>query len=164
MKRYIRATTIYGMSIDRSKAVQRLEKFGELFHEHICKCVLYGDSLHCYNHWIGDELANWLSQVNNTTLRGNKKLKAADYRNRFLGQFSKDWEDAEASLVLFAAQNKDQYPEVNTDAYIKCMHDVSCELIDKLPSLLASSNDLGQRLFAEMLHSILDYYCIIRRR
>lgn len=163
MKYFIVHRPIYGMSLDRSSAINRLEHLSTPFYEHICKCVLYGDSSGYYNHWVDDELANWLTQVNNLTIKGNKKLKAKDYLNSFLRDFGDDYSDARINLTAFALSNRGKYPAVRTDSYITNMYEVSQSIISELPSILASNNSLNQRDFINILHDLLDYQCLNNR-
>lgn len=166
MKRWVYSkTNIYSMSVPRSKAKERIEALGEIVLEHVCKCVLYGDSTGDYHHWVDGEIANWLSIANDLTIKpSNKKLKARDYDEMLLGGFGDDLADARMNLNLLYRkfrQSANPYPEVNlTPDLVKKLADVTAALHDILPKLLSQQNNMTQDDLAAELHTILDKYCL----
>lgn len=165
--RYARSTSIFAMSVERGPFKHKMARWGELIEEHLCKCVMYGDSLKQgkYNHWIEDELATWLSDCNSTTFKpSDKKLKPADYESLLFGSLGDTLTDSEVCLHSLQAHNhkkRNSYPFVNVDRrMIYNMYIVSAELREKFVPLLASRNKLAKEDIESILHNILDPICL----
>lgn len=166
MKRYMRSSeNIYGMSMELKKAKDRIENLGDRVLEHVCKCILYGDSTSDYKHWIEDEISTWISYVNDLTVKPkNNKLKASDYDKLLLGGFGDSFADARINLAVEynkCRDAKEQYPEVTiTQDMMNAMLDATLEMHNVIPTLLASKNTLDKKDIEVKVHNILDKYCI----
>lgn len=165
MKKWIHAKQkIYGMSLDRGKAKKRIEDLSDIILEHICKCILYGDSTHDYHHWIYEEVSNWLYYINRITVKPrDKKLKVRDYADFIFGGFGDDMADAELNLNLEynkCRRANPPYPEVKiTNDMVKSLFNITRDLKSSLPALLAAENNLVKEDIGALVESVLNRYC-----
>lgn len=166
MKRWIHTNmkNVLCMSIPRGKAKDKIEALGDIILAHVCKCVLYSASAKDYNHWIEDEIANWISLVNDLTIKpNNKKLKEKDYDLFLLGGFGDDMVDAKINLNLFYRKfrsDPEPYPEVNiTDSMVANMYEVTQKFHELIPSMISQNNNLTQSDIANKIHNIMDPIC-----
>jgi hypothetical protein len=162
MKLYIQAH-----AKSRKKLISTLDAYDELIVEHLAKCAMYCNSLpgDKYNHWIEDELATWLSDVNDSVCKQNNgKLKKKQYAEGLFGGLGNSEVDARINLRLLQEHNKkakDPYPYVEIDeAMISRMHIISEQVIQKFVPILASRNTIDKDDIAFMLHRIIDPVCL----
>ena len=150
----------------RKKLNKTMDKYGELIAEHLAKCAMYGDTLKNgkYKHWIEDELATWIIDINESICKqNNKKLKPVQYADVLFGDLGDSMVDARVNLHLLQEQNKKSehpYPfrKVDDDM-INRMFKISQAVIQKFPPLLATVNTLSKADIEFMLHQIIDPVC-----
>ncbi len=144
MKRYIRSSSIFAMSMQRSIAIRELNGLANAVAQHVCKMAIYDNSLDCKDHWI-HELADFISQANDITVKPkNKKLKLRDYENEFYGVLGETEKDANVFLNSFYRRNEinNKYPVVEiTKEMCRRYVDLSLFLIDYCKSLLPTDNE-----------------------
>lgn len=166
MKLFIK-TPIYAMSQERGPFKQKMLSWGALIEEHVCKCVMYGDSLpgDKYNHWIEDELATWLSDCNDVTFKpSNKKLKSAEYDKLLFGGLGDELSDARIclhNLQVHNSKHRNAYPFRQVDdEMVHKLYVLTAELREKFLPILSTRNSLSKRNIAALLHDILDPICL----
>lgn len=167
MKRVI-LNKVYGMSLERDKAVSKMSSLSDRIEEHLLKCLVYKDSINDYRHWVDDELATWISLVNDITIKPkDKKLKAMDYQSNLFGGLGDTYADANFALHLFRSNHadsrkcKEPYPYFDiTNELISATLDAFMDVQSTLCKVLAKKNDLDKASIAEVLHTILDKYCM----
>lgn len=166
MKRWIhsRTETVFCMSLPRGKVKDKIEAISDIVLAYVCKCVLYADITGDYNHWVEGELANWISMINDLTVKpGNKKLKEHDYDKFLLSGFGNDMADARINLNLFYndfRKSSEPYPEVNiTNEMVVKMYNVTTKFHETIPKMLSQANNFTQQDIAVKLHDILDPIC-----
>lgn len=151
---------IFGMSMYRKNAISMLERNADTLATHILKCVIYSDTLDCYNHWINDEIAEYISIANDITVKPkNKKLKSSDYERTIFSCFADSHQDALILLRTFRINNSEtnQYPgfEITHDL-IEDVYDAFQSIKHKILPLLCTSNNYGVHDFSIIIHNILD--------
>lgn len=162
MKRWIKVKEdIWGMSMELGKAKKKIDSLSDIILEHVCKCVLYRNKTNDYRHWIYDEIATWISYINDVTIKpANKKMKAKDYANHLFGGFGDSYADARLNLNLEynrCRKAKEQYPEVEiTHDMITDMVNISNQLTSEFSELLSSNNDLTKEEIGNRVRNILD--------
>lgn len=166
MKRYVKATYIFAMATSKDKLEQRMESWSELIAEHLSKCAMYGDTLpnNKYNHWIEDELATWISDINDTVCKHNKKkLKARQYEDGLFGWLSDSPVEARANLHHQQILNRNaarSYPDVEVDInMIDRMTTISTAVLRVFVPMLASKNTLSKKDIEAELHKLIDPVC-----
>ena len=146
MKRYIRNTSIFAMSMQRPIAIRELNGLSNTLAQHVCKISIYDDTLQCKDHWI-HELADYISQANDITVKPkNNKLKLRDYENEFYGVLGETEKDANVFLNSFYRRNlrSKQYPAVAiTKEMCKRYIELSQFLINYCKALLSFNNELS---------------------
>ena len=142
---------IFAMSMDRSRAIKRMEGFSEVLPEHIIKCIVYGNTTNDLHHWVRHEICGYLSVVNNITVRPNdKKLKAADYISNLFGFMGDARNDAYVALGTFAVQNRQskQYPDFKvTEELIDRVFFAFQSIIADTVPILTSKNNMKEEDF-----------------
>ena len=158
MKRYVRA-----MGLERGPAREHVESYRKVLTDHIIECVVYKDSLGCYNHWI-DEMSAWIDDVNTTQLkikRNPPKFKEHEYKEFLFGLFGTTTSDARGALVSYKANNRD-YPDFDIDRQLVLkLYGASQDLSDSICDLLSRSKgriDTDKQKIELLIHSILDEY------
>lgn len=159
---------VYGMSLVRDKAVSKIASLSDKIEEHLLKCLVYKNSTDDYRHWIDDELATWISLVNDITIKPkDKKLKVKDYQSNLFGGLGDTYADANFALHLFRSNYtdsrkcKEPYPYFDiTTELISTTLDAFTDIQSTLCEVLAKKNGLDKANIAKLLHTILDKYCI----
>ena len=166
MKRWIYAfkQPVYAMSFPRDRARIKIESLSELVLEHVCKCILYRDMTNSYRHWVYDEIATWLSYINDITVKPkDKKLKQSDYDAWVFGVFGDTYADARLNLALQrkkCLKEVPPYPEVSiTDEMIKIMTDVTRDMRTTFLPILSTINTLTDDEIGDLVIQILDKHC-----
>ena len=147
---------IYGMAVNRSKAITELDSLSNQLCLHVAKCVIFENTLNCLGHWI-NEIAIWLNKANR--IQCKSKLKRKDYEDTLFGFFGNDAIDAENMLDYFDTWNVNhdyQYPkfDIDNDLIIK-MERVADELKQMAIPILLSGNTLAVSEWYSKLESIL---------
>ena len=99
MKRVIRSSLILGMAFPMSVAKDKLTADAKQLNDHIMKCVIYGDSLSCLNHWIDDEITTWIYKA--STISCKHRISPNVYKSTLFCWFGEDSRDAESNLYDF---------------------------------------------------------------
>lgn len=138
-------TSIYAMSMDRSRALKRIDGFSEVLPEHIIKCVVYGNTTNDLHHWVCHEICGYLGIVNEITVRPNdKKLKASDYASSLFGFMGDAWNDAYVALGTYALENErsKQYPafEVTDELVDRVFFAFQSIITDTVPIFTTKNN------------------------
>lgn len=151
---------IFGISMYRKNAISVLESNANTLAMHILKCVIYGDTLDCYNHWIDDEIAEYISIANDITVKPkNKKLKASDYERTIFSYFADSHQDASILLRTFRINNSEthQYPDFEiTRELIDDVYDAFQSIKHDVLPLLCASNNYDAHNFSMIIHNIFD--------
>lgn len=168
MKRYVRATNtdgkiqrIYGMSVDRPKAISSLKEDAETLQIHILKCVVYGDTTHNFDYWIEIEIAQYLHMANSITLKPKAtKGKPDMYLRTIFGYIGDSEVDANVDLERFRMriqQGKIDYPMYDiTPDMVHTLYETYMLVIETILPILTSKNNMGKEDFYPILHKILD--------
>lgn len=156
MKRYIRA-----MGMDRSSAKLHVESYKKLVADHIIECVVYRDSLDCYEHWI-TELTAWFDDINTTQLkikRNPPKFKDFEYQEYVFGLLGTTTTDAKNALMSYKANNT-EYPDFEiTRSLVLELYGTVGDIEDYFCNLFARSKghiDTTIDNIREQLHVIFD--------
>ena len=165
MIRYIHGQEyIQGMAYTRSKGRDILKSNNDALSMHIIKCVVYGNDTWDYNHWIEDEIADYLKIANGVTFKDNKRPKKRDLMETLFASFGDSERDAETNLSLFKVKNRKreldkQYPDFNID-YDKVyrLYKAYNAVIDYSVPILTTFNDYTKEDFENGMHTILDPY------
>ena len=168
MRRKFTKVPILGMAITRADAISRLRSFSETVELHLLNCILYGDSSGDYNHWVNQELSSWMVAANRILLKGNKKLKKADYEDYLFGKLGDAEDDAFVALTAFqlhytGAHSKvnPPYPNFELDEQITSdVFEFFREVKSKMCEILSQPNDLNKADFQRLLHEMMDKHCI----
>lgn len=156
---------ILGMSQQRKKIINYLDGVSKEVAMHIAKCVMYGNSLGRYDHWI-HELAIWISDGNDMVCKPNdKKLKSEDYEDSIFGFLGDARSDAKVNLHELQRYNKkfedESYPYVeDDDEMIDRMFNASQLIIRKLVPIMSVKNNLDRRDIEGLIHDALDDICL----
>lgn len=101
------------MSDNRAEAIDYLKSQSRPYTQHICKILLWGSQNEQWLKDWSDEVYNYITNVNDVILKGNKRLKLRDYEVNFIYKnISSDWElerRLEQTKSYFI--QKDNYPE-----------------------------------------------------
>jgi len=157
MKKYI-----YAMSKARGPAKEHIESYRKVITDHLIECIVYGDSLQCYAHWVG-ELAAWFDDINKTELkikRNPPKFKYKEYKEYVFGLFGNTTSDARGALLSYQANNK-YYPhfDITRDLVLRLSGAV-LDLSDMFCTEWSTSrgSDFSTNEIETMIHSVLDEY------
>ena len=149
--------------MESGSAKIHVEAYKKCIAEHIIKCVVYGDSLDCYNHWV-DEISAWFFDINNTQLkikRNPPKFKDFEYKDFVFGLLGTTTTDASGALLSFKANNA-SYPDFEiTRSLVLSLYGASGDLEDYFCSLFSSSKgkiDTSLEDIRKQVHLILDEY------
>lgn len=163
MKRYIRynfespLTYIFGMASTRDAVISRLKSYSKTLTYHIIKCVIYGDSTGDLDHWIHDEICEYLAIANNLYIKPkNKKLKVIDYENSLFSMMGDSEIDAQNCLREFRLYNNrtSKYPAFDiTSDMVDRLYSTFQSIIHKMCPILATSNNLDRDDFVSMIYS-----------
>ena len=155
------------MAMAKAKLEKRMDAWSDKIVEHLSKCAMYCDSLpgNKYNHWIEDELATWLSDVNETTCKHNgKKLKPSQYESILFGWLGDELSDARSNLhdlQLHNSRIENQYPYVKVDEeMVRRMYEISRKIIEVFVPILSVKNSLTKKDIEKKLHEIIDPVCL----
>lgn len=108
---------IYGMSMERQKAKNRIISFQSEITENIIKLGIYQDNNRDRNHWI-DELATWFSDINDLDLKPKgSKFNRNQYDEWVFGEFGTDISDVRSCIHSWQLKNRKtkKYPDVYVD-------------------------------------------------
>lgn len=138
--------SVFAMSMDRSRAVNRIRGFSDPITEHIIKCVVYGNTTNDLHHWVCHEICDYLEIVNDITVRPHdKKLKAHDYLSNLYGAMGDTRIDASILVRTFAAHNRrtKEYPDfkVTDDIIDRTFFAFKTMMTDTIP-ILTTKNKL----------------------
>lgn len=166
VKKYIRASAIFGMSVEKAKLMKRMDAWSDHIASHLSKCAMYCDTLpgEKYDHWI-EELSVWLFSANDMTCKpNNKKLKPAQYESLLFGWLSDETAEARSNLhdlqMHNSKYNENSYPYIKVDnAMIERMRKISADVLKVFVSILASKNNLTLEDTRNKLHAIIDPVC-----
>lgn len=153
----IRHASIYKMSMNRNKAIQRIDGFNELIASNILKLTVYTSNMRDYQHWI-DELATWFSDINDITIKpSDKKLNESMYDELVFGQFGTTISDVRSYIDLWLIHNRknQQYPDfTNSSKITKYVFLKVSELRDTFLRLFASKNSKTRLDILNMLNIV----------
>ena len=156
---------IFGMSVDRKKAVDRIHRYSDRILEHLAKCILYGNiRQQDYDHWI-EEISTWMDIINRITIKPrDKKLKNSDYQELFSDILGTERIDAESSLweVYYDLRKLSlPYPELEiSEDKISDMFNASNDLIATFAPILSTKNEYTRKDIQDILRDILDPVCL----
>ena len=165
MKRYI-----FGMSVERRRALDQISSFSPVIMEHMIKLLVYHNIRpNDINGWI-DTVANWLHQADDLTIKPKaKKLKQDDILNSLFGCMGDDVRDYERALYAFAADNesgrlnydgKDKYPPFTIDSKLSADLMRFCyALIENTLPLLLDKQDHTLDEYNKIVQSLVDIFC-----
>lgn len=72
---------IYAMAEDIAQLYRRMDDYKNLIHEHIGKCVIWGQDYKDYDHWVNDEIATWIDRI--ARKKSKSKLKMGAVQEHF---------------------------------------------------------------------------------
>ena len=157
MKRLILSyKSIFGMANSRSVVLDRFVSLSRNISSHVVKCIAYGDSYSCLDHWI-HEVASWIHAANATKCKS--KLKAADYVDTLFGYFGDDRADAENELQWFQLSHEytHRYSQFEiTDDLINQTYSVFQNIITACVPILTSKEVLSVPEWFSILKRVLD--------
>lgn len=157
MIKIVRHASIYGMSMNRNKAIQRIDGFNEEIASNILKLSVYTSNTQDYQHWI-DELATWFSDINDITIKpSDRKLNESMYDDLVFGQFGTTISDVRSYIDLWLIRNRktQQYPnftnssKITKDVFLKVS-----ELRAIFLRLFASKNNKTRSDILKLLNTI----------
>jgi hypothetical protein len=165
VKRYIHGNEyIQGMAYERPKGLAILKKNSDTLSEHIIKCVVYGNDTGNYDHWIEDEIADYLKIANGVTFKGNKRPKKEDLISTLFSSFGDSEQDADTNLSQFRVDNRsgkfrESYPNFNIDEDMVCrLYQAYQAVMEYSIPILTTFNDYTKQDFEQELHTVLDKY------
>ena len=167
MKRWIHAKEdVVAMSLHRNKIIERMQSRSPLLAEHLSKCAMYCNCLPGgkYDHWIEDEIATWINDVNSLVCKhNNKKLKPRQYEDELFGDLGTSESDALVNLhdlQIYNSKKSHPYPYVEIDdAMANRLYIISQGLIHKFVPILSSMNTLDKHDIESILHNVIDPVC-----
>lgn len=146
-----RRTLIYAMSMERDNAKTRVKGFSDVLPEHIIKCVVYGNTTNDLHHWVCVEICDFLSIVNDITVRPHdKKLKPKDIRSWLFGAMGDSRNEASILLRTFNLKNKrtKEYPDFDvTEVMIDTVYYAFRTIISDTLPILTTKNNLKKEDF-----------------
>lgn len=164
MKIYIRA-----MSFKRDRARKEAGIFADTMLEHVIKIIGYHDirSEHV-PHWI-DEIAGWLYEVDDITVKpGAKKLKDDDIRDTTFGAMGDELSDYRRALAKFKHDNKQgkfnyedkiAYPDLEiTENLIRDLKNCCFDIIEVTTPMLIDKKDHSKEEYRAKLTEIFNNY------
>ena len=163
MKRFIRSSsTILGMAHSRKQIKSNAEFYQDDIACHVMKCLVYSRNHRDYNHWINDELAAWIADINSMAPKKGFKIKPHDYSEWLLGGFGDELSDMKLDLKFFrnrfVVKHDPPYPDFN----------ITPDMCDKLYLILQKlSKDVMSKIgtydsinsIRTELHKVLDPIC-----
>ena len=154
------------MTMEKARLLKRMDALSDKVAEHLSKCAMYGDTLESgkYNHWIEDELATYLSFVNEVLSKHNNgKLKPEQYESSLFGWLGDDKADALGNLIDLQLHNKkssEPYPYVKIDNDMtERMYKISKGVVETFVPIISTINDLTKENIELKLHQIIDPVC-----
>lgn len=157
MKRAIRSSYIMGMAFPLSVAKDKLTSDAKRLNDHIIKCVVYGDSLYCLNHWIDDEITTWIYKA--STISCKHRISSNVYRSTLFCWFGENSRDAESNLYDFYAKyvmRRKEYPKFDIDRYlIERLNKVYREIEKEIIQMFCDKYSYTKNDYSEVLREIL---------
>lgn len=157
MKRVIRSSLILGMAFPMSVAKDRLTADAKQLNDHIMKCIVYGDSFGCLNHWINDEITTWIYKA--STVSCKHRISSNVYKSTLFCWFGEDSRDAESNLYDFYTKyvmRRKKYPKFEIDRYlVERLNKVYRELEREIIQMFCDKYNYTKEDFREVLHEIL---------
>ena len=120
-----RRANIYGMAMDRKRAIKVMCSLNDVINDHIIECVVYHEERSStLAHWV-EEIAAYLNQIDG--IKCCSQLKKRDYMESVFSPFGDARGDAKWNLSYYKFRNarkskENQYPDF----------EITEELIDKL--------------------------------
>lgn len=158
MKRVSRSPYIMGMAFLMSVAKDKLTSDAKQLNDHIMKCVIYGDSLGCLNHWINDEITTWIYKA--STINCKHKITSTLYKSTLFCWFGENQRDAESNLYDFYSKyvmRKGEYPKFDIDRYlIERLNKVYREIEKEIICMFCDKYSYTKNDYSEVLREILE--------
>lgn len=157
MKRVIRSSLILGMAFPISVAKDKLTSDAKQLNDHIMKCIVYGDSFGCLNHWINDEITTWIYKA--STVSCKHRISSNVYKSTLFCWFGEDSRDAESNLYDFYTKyvmRRKKYPKFEIDRYlVERLNKVYRELEREIIQMFCDKYNYTKEDFREVLNEIL---------
>ena len=157
MKKYI-----FAMAIARRKALDRLYYTSEELAMHILKCIVYKDVRpDDMQHWLYNEISNWLSVASDTCLKCSCKLKKNDLEDNLFGDFGEDENDIRLALDYFkmkyCSRQINPYPDFEiTPQLVKHTNKIVRELIDVcIDTILRANRPISKHTWYSLVEPII---------
>ena len=151
--------SIFAMAYDRPDGIRIVTAYKDLLPEHLIKCIIYGNTLNCWNHWIDQELCVWLGIINDVRLKPkNRRLKARDLYQYLFTKFGDSKVDASIALRIFKTTNyrTKKYPDFELNqTLIDVVYDVFQDTIKKLIPIFVTDNTYTQENFKQLIEPML---------
>lgn len=158
MKRVIRSSSILGMAFPMSVAKDKLTADAKQLNDHIMKCVIYGDSLSCLNHWIDDEITTWIYKA--SIISCKHRISSNVYKSTLFCWFGENSRDAESNLYDFYAKyimRQKKYPKFEIDRYlIERLNKVYREIEKEIINMFCDKYNYSKKDYNEVLKEILE--------
>lgn len=147
---------IFCQAFPMSKVKDKLLADSKQLNEHILKCVIYYDELHCLSHWI-DEITSWVYKA--STVSSKHNISGKTYQNTIFSWFGEDQRDCESNLYDFYAKfvmKRKSYPEFEISDYlIERLYHVYREFERDLIDMYTSKYNYSKSDYLEAVTDIL---------
>lgn len=161
MRRFIFSTSsnVYGMSTKRSDARDAVKALQPAIIEHLCKCVVYKNSLGSLDFWI-KEIASFFDEANDVEVdKKGRKFSASVYEDLLFSQFGNATSDKVRILKHFSSTDIGKgdlpYTSITLDMVDALVY-ISNSLKQEICPLLATKNELTKINFRKIITQILE--------
>ena len=161
MRRFIFSTShnVYGMSTKRSDARDAVKALQSAIVEHLCKCVVYKNSLGSLEFWI-KELASFFDEANDVEVdKKGRKFSTATYEDLLFSQFGNDTSDKVRILKHFSSTDVGKgdlpYTPITLDMVDALVYAAN-SLKKQVCPLLAMKNELTKIDFRKIILQIFE--------
>lgn len=105
---------IFEFADSRADAIQDLRGLSKPYTDHVCKLFLWGDQNQDWRKDWTEEIYNYLTEIADIELKGNKRFRKEDYMKFFFFKYMEDWEfPKKLNSVNRRFCDKNKYPKAN---------------------------------------------------
>ncbi len=161
----IQNTKLLEMAFKRSSVVEKINDYSDIVGDHILKCVVYGNSLGCIEHWFS-EIATFFEKIGKMEVKGSVKLKPSEYKTCLFDTYAEIGNKNDYDQELFHFKVKQvaggDYPDFDiTDNVIERLCNATKELCNVVCSMIASIKiRYSVREYKEVVKNIIFNYCV----
>ena len=146
------------MAFNRSVAIKRVESYADTLFEHLLKCAVFKDTTGNLKHWINDEIAVYLADVNEIEVKTKKgKLNKVDYEKALLSDIGENSQDYKSTISSIRAswRKHDKYPFFQiTDELVNNMFVMYNDIVKQCSEIFIQKEPVDIQVFIDLVTNI----------